>query len=396
MLCLVTVGSTIPPAAHADSPAILKMFRQSTPSEVVADQDLRLKPEDGPWLILATSFEGAESQERANKMAREFRDKHGWKAYVFPKQFDYSQNVMGSGIDEVGRQKKFRYADDRKVEGYGILIGDFSSREDPKLKETLDAVKRLQPESLASPTTTPDSNVSAFKKWYRSLGTPDEAKPNGPMAYAFVTRNPLLPEDFFNSPLVDKFVESLNRNADYSLLKAKGRFTVRIAMFRGADMVVLQDSRAAQEASTNGAGDGLEMAAFQANLAAKTLRQAGIEAYEFHDRTSSMVTVGTFDSLGSEDAQHRFSYALDIQQKIQEFGGAKEYRPTQYGPAPVPKNLLDIVNYKKIPELNSGSEAEKLRRVKQYSIPFDLEPKPMSIPRPETSKIYMNSLLGRN
>ena len=108
------------------------------------------------------------------------------------------------------------------------------------------------------------------------------------------------------------------------------------------------------------------------------------------------VTIGSFDSLGSENAQGQFVYASDIRQTVQEFGGAKEYRPSQLGPMPVPKTLLDVVNYRKIPELTVGSESEKLAKVKQYSIPFDLEPKAMAIPRPETSKLYSNALLGRN
>ncbi len=157
------------------------------------------------------------------------------------------------------------------------------------------------------------------------------------------------PTTFSRHTTVDKFVQNLNKNAEHSLLKSKSRFTVRVATFRGADAVVLENSRAAQQASSEGAGDGLELAAFQANLAAKTLRNAGIEAYEFHDRNYSIVTVGNFDSLGAETSQGKFAYASDILQTINEFGGAKEYRPTQYGPMPVPKTLLDVVNYRKIP-----------------------------------------------
>lgn len=383
--------------SYSEELSILKMFRPSTPAEQVNDESLRLKPEHGPWLILASSLEGPESQEKATALAKELRSKHHLTAYVLHKPFDYSQPVPGAGIDVDGRQRKFRYADDRKVDGYGVLVGDFGSVDDPKVKETIALIKKLQPQTLnGKDNGEPEHSVAAYKRWLRSKAD-DPSKPNGPMASAFVTRNPLLPADFFQAPLVDKFVQNLNKNADHSLLQSKGRFTVRVATFRGADSVVLQGSRAAQESSKKGAGDALEQAAFRANLAAKSLRLGGIEAYEFHDRNMSIVTVGSFDSLGSEDAKGAFVYAADIQKTMREFGGAKEYKTTKYGPTPVPKNLLDVVSYKKIPDLLVGSEEEKLRKVvHQYAIPFDLDPKPMAVPHAETSNLYKNALLGKN
>jgi hypothetical protein len=382
---------------YSEELSILKLFRPSTPAEQITDDTFRLKPEHGPWLILASSLEGTDSQEKANALAKELRSKYRLNAYVLHKPFDYSQSVPGAGIDVEGRQKKFRYADDRKVDGYGVLVGDFANVDDPKVKETIALIKKLQPQALTGKENAePEHSVAAYKRLLRSKNE-DASKPNGPMAGAFVTRNPLLPADFFQAPTVDKFVQNLNKNADHSLLKATGRFTVRVATFRGADSVVLQGSRAAQESSKNGAGDGLEQAAFRANLAAKTLRLGGMEAYEFHDRNISIVTVGSFDSLGSEDAKGTFVYSPEIQQTIREFGGAKEYKTTKYGPTPIPKNLLDIVNYRKIPDLLVGTEAEKLRKVvNQYAIPFDLDPKPMAVPHAETSNLYKNALLGKN
>jgi hypothetical protein len=394
-LTLVTVAlSSV--VAEADSPSLLKIFRPSTVNEKASEDTIQLKAEHGPWLILATSFEGAEALSKAGTLAQELRSRYQLDAYVLSKQFDFSQSTLGNGIDAEGKQRRMKYATDRKIESAAVLIGDFDSFESPKLKETVERVKTLQPECLGGKSQSePEHSIASFKLRLRASDE-DKSKANGPMVGAFVTRNPLLPEDFFQPPSVDKFVQSLNKNADHSLLKSKSRFTVRVATFRGADAVVLAGSRSAQEASSSAAGDGLELAAFRANLAAKTLRAAGIEAYEFHDRNHSIVTVGSFDSLGAENNNGQFAYASDIVQTMNEFGGAKEYRTSQFGPTPVPKTLLDVVNYKKIPELLTGTEAEKARRVKQYSIPFDLDPKPMAVPRAATNKLYAGSLLGRN
>ena len=382
-------------AAH---PSVFNIFRASSSTEGVTDGELELKAEHGPWLILAMSLVGPESQHKAQSLAKELRQKYRLNAYVLPKQFDYSQSVPGSGIGTNGRQKRMKYINDEKFEVYGVLIGDFDSFDNPKIRETLERIKKLEPEALTGKedSNARESTISTYKRWLRMNSESNQSKPNGPLSGAFVTRNPLLPEDYFQSPKVDKFVRSLNHEADHSLLDAKGRFTVRVATFRGNESVVLKDSHASHKASESLTGEALERAAVQANLAAKALRQAGYEAYEFHDRNSSSVTVGSFDSLGSENSEGQFVYASDIRQTVQEFGGAKEYRSSQLGPVPVPKTLLDVVNYRKFPELLKGTEAEKLAKVKQYSIPFDLEPKAMAIPRPETSRLYSNSLLGRN
>jgi hypothetical protein len=199
-----------------------------------------------------------------------------------------------------------------------------------------------------------------------------------------------LPEDYFQSPKVDKFVKSLNQDFKNSLIEAKGRFTVRVATFRGGDLIAPEGSRAVQLAADSPASQALERAAVQANLATQVLRQAGYDAYQFH------VAVGSFENLGSENSQGQFVYAAEIRQIIQEFGGAKEYRVSQMGPLPVAKTLLDIVPPKKIPELMAGTEEDRTKKVIKHSIPFDLEPKAMAIPKVETNKLYSGSLLGRN
>lgn len=395
---VMTILLTFSYEIEAAHPSVFNIFRASSSAEQVTDAELELKAEHGPWLILAKSFVGEESKQNAQELAKELRQKYRLDAYVLPKRFDYSQSVPGSGIEANGQQKRMKYINDQKFDVYGVLIGDFDSFDNPKIKETLERIKKIDHQSLTGKddSNTRESTVSAYKRWLRKNSESSQSKPNGPFAGAFVTRNPLLPEDYFQSPKVDKFVRSLNNEAEHSLLDAKGRFTVRVATFRGNESVVLKDSRASQLASEKLNGESLERAALQANLAAKALRQAGYEAYEFHDRNMSMVTVGSFDSLGGENSQGQFVYASDIRHTLQEFGGAKEYRASQFGPVPVAKTLLDVVHYRKLPELTVGTEAEKMAKVRQYSIPFDIESKVMAVPRPETNKLYSNALLGRN
>lgn len=379
---------------HSETPPVLRFFKASSSTPSVSDADLELKAEHGPWLILAASFDGPEAHEKALELARELRKEYKLHSYVLPKQFDFTQTVQGSGFDSQGKQKKMKYADDRKVEGYGVLVGDFDSLDNPALQDMLKRVKTLKPKTLTGKEDVSKAygTVSAYRRMIISKSD-KAATASGPMATAFMIKNPLLPEDFFQPPKMDKFIKNLNQQAENSLLDCKSRFTVRVATFRGQENIVVGKSRSG-DANTN-IGEALEHAAEQAHLAASVLRSAGYEAYEFHDRNMSIVTVGGFDSLGNGDSKGKFVYDPKIQKVIKEFGGAKDFKNSQVGPVPVARTLLDIVNYRKIPELNTGTEAEKLVKVKRYSVPFDPEPKPMAIPRPETNGLYSGSLLGR-
>ncbi|MFN9915237.1 MAG: hypothetical protein ACK53L_21795, partial [Pirellulaceae bacterium] len=121
------------------------------------------------------SLEGSESQNIANELAKELRHKYQLHAYVLPKQFDYSQTVPGSGIEANGRQRRMRYIADRKIDGYGILVGDFTSLEDPQLKETLKRIKKMQPTALASKPES-EHSVAAYQRLLRSKSNDQDYK----------------------------------------------------------------------------------------------------------------------------------------------------------------------------------------------------------------------------
>ena len=94
-------------------------------------------------------------------------------------------------------------------------------------------------------------------------------------------------------------VAKMNDGVEHSLLNCPGNYSVKIATFRGK--TILQTS-----GEDNGSGMAfwngrkkkdrnlLVEAAENAHLLAEELRSHGIEAYEFHDRTESIVTIGSF------------------------------------------------------------------------------------------------------
>lgn len=371
------------------------------------DSATELQAEHGPWLILAASFEGAGSKERAQRLARELKDSFQLQAYVMPKTFDYTQSLLGNGMTESGAPKKMRYKDRKVVEGFAVLVGNFDSIDSPAIKETLTYVKKLKPKVFATMQQSKDANatsvtVDEYRAWLRNFGNNKEEQDAalGPMSSAFVTRNPKLPADYYQAPEVDRFVKKLNEEsavAEYNLLKCPGKFTVRVATFRGEDQFVSWGRSNDGKSSKDNEQSQLEKSAENAMLATKALRAAGYEAYQFHDRTHSIVTVGSFNELGSQDAQRNFAYDPRIQKIVATFGASPKLVQSQYGVGQVPKLLLgDLVAQKDIPELVKAKGKEQIEIFSKYAqIAFDVKPTPIAVPRYESRSIYAGSLLGK-
>lgn len=390
--------------AVADPP-FGNLFRRATPKDA-APQVVDLKPEHGPWLIFAASFEGSNAKQLAEALAIDLQRDHGLTAFIMPKKFDFTELVPGSGIREDGRQKVMKYRDAKVKEGYAVLVGEFDSTESPSLQPMLDNVKTLKPKSMASATTAPTPEetdpIKSFKNRIRGMA---KDKTPGPLQTAFVTRNPMLPADFFQAPEMEKFVYELNQDPGYnehSLLDCKGKYTVRVATFRGDDQFVSW-GRGGDNASKNKNGEvvtELEKSAERAYLTVKALRAAGYEAYQFHDRNQSFVTVGSFDTLGTTDASNNFAYIQGIQEIVARFGQTGTVKNTNeygvnFGPAVQPRLLFDLVDQRVIPELNQGTRKEQLDYFKKLSVGFDLRPSPMAVPRYQTSRIYAGAIMGR-
>jgi hypothetical protein len=148
----------------------------------------------------------------------------------------------------------------------------------------------------------------------------------GPMSRAFVSTNPLLPEQFFTSRGVDKLVESMNSGVKFSLLDCPGKYTVQVATFMGK--VVIDQSKVqkilAEDRPVEG---GLVDAAEKAHKDCTALRDKGYEAYEFHDRGMSIVTVGSFDAVGSPRRDGKTEINPKIHKIMQTFAASDQQLP---------------------------------------------------------------------
>jgi len=283
-----------------------------SPAEMPADAMFPLAERDGPWLVLATTFRGEGARDDARRLAQELRRDHKLKAYTHEKSFDYTGKQQGLGLNPDGSPKKMRYANSEQVIEVAVLVGDFASFDDPRGQKLLATIKGLQPKALSGEA----GKSRSFADFRKMIGLDKAAK--GPMHLAFVIPNPLLPEDYFSRQEVDAFVVEMNADVTHSLLDCPGRYTVRVATFTGAGTFD-------QKAIASGDEDvklesRLAEAADKAHRLTEALRRSGWQAWEFHDRESSIVCVGSIDQLAVPQANGAATVHPEITRIIGELG----------------------------------------------------------------------------
>ena len=267
--------------------------------EADPNKEYRLTEAEGPYLILAAALSGPTARKDAHDLALEFRSRYRWNAYVFEKNFTRDANRDFGQVRNSHSRMTLQYSNRGETQ-FVVLIGNFPSLEDNQFKRTLEEVRRSQPESLKGRTS-----VAAF-----SL----------PMAFGLA--NPSLPPEHQRGT-VDAFVEALNKNRPRSLLQNPRRYTVHIATFSGRAVMDPKDIRAIEEGrnSFDQQVSALEIGEQAAAKLCQILHARGIEAYEFHDRSASIVTVGSFDQPGRQMPDGTMVPDPRIQQIIQQFQG---------------------------------------------------------------------------
>jgi hypothetical protein len=188
------------------------------------------------------------------------------------------------------------------------------------------------------------------------------------MGSAFATRNPLLPEEYFVAKGLDPFVVEMNKDLPYSLLNCKGRYTVRVATFRGVD--TMDPTKFESLTQKPRRMSKIDEAAEKASELCLVLRKKGVEAYEFHDRTESIVTIGSFDEVG----QPRLDGKTEINPAVLRI-------MKQYGPVERPKpgtNEVEIY-------------ARTMKGIRYREIRFDPQPLPVEVPRQSIAAAYNRS-----
>lgn len=261
--------------------------------EAVKGKQYNLSSKHGPWMILVASFrdvpmerrkEGLTATQAANQLVYELR-KMGLPAYVFRQG---KQLGTLKEFSDNGEEKKFFARQD----GVAVLAGNFASPDHEQAQKILKFLKtKYEPKFLQ------DERFGGIVS--RTPGRPKA------LSRAQMTVNPLMSKDDVRRRSLDPLVKRLNADMEYSLLKNRGRYTLRIATFKGSSVVLAnhQQQGKAKNFFDKMMGSSLDDAGNNAWSLTEALRSAkrlgygqNFEAYVLHERYKSYVTVGSFDS----------------------------------------------------------------------------------------------------
>ena len=301
--------------------------------EAVKGKQYRMSKRHGPWMIMVASFcdipktrldrengrtirikndrysPGISAQEAADRLVYQLRKK-GIPAYAF------SQDDLPARKNAAGRRGRGRRQPTPLLEEEGsvcVLAGNYSHSNDKVAQRTLSYIKtKFQPRLLTDVDKQAREKVdrTLFQK-VRSGGilrrTPGRPQP---LSGAFLTTNPLLTPEEAARRRRDPLLLKLNSGAKYSLLDNPGRFTVIVAT-SFIESQSLNGSRQSRKAIKNfQISQPLDETAMKAWQLAATLREGRtpinngklgltrrkFDAYVYHDRRGSVVTVGSFNS----------------------------------------------------------------------------------------------------
>jgi hypothetical protein len=284
-----------------------------------------LEEAHGPWMIMAASFAGPTAEQQAHDLVLELRQRFKLQAYTFRQTYDFSKPTEGLGYSPYGGPRRMRYASNVRFDEIAVLIGNFPSIDDPQLDKTLEKIKHAKPEMFRRDAKNSSQRFAGLRTIYRMVNLDPEKKAKGPMGAAFVTRNPLLPEEYFVAKGLDPFVVEMNKDLPHSLLTCPAPYTVRVASFRGVDTMKPADFE--KLTSQTRKLPKIDEAALKASQLCAALREKGIEAYEFHDRTESIVTVGSFAEVGQPRPDGKIEINPAVHRIMQEFGPIQQTRP---------------------------------------------------------------------
>lgn len=267
--------------------------------EAVRGKRYKLTSQHGPWMVMVAAFrdvpeerrvQGLTADQAANQVVYELR-KMGIPAYTFRQQQQMGELM---GFDRNREDSTRNYI--ARHEGVAVLAGNFKSPDEDMAARVLKFLK--------------DGYEPKFLKDEKYGGiipsTPGRQKA---LSRAHMTVNPLMSAQEIKRKSVDPLLKRLNSDSEYALIRNKGRYSLRVATFRGNSMMQLGNRTPAKAQGyfekMIGGGDSLDEAgqnAWELTQALRSARSLGygrdFEAYVHHDRYESYVTIGSFDSPG--------------------------------------------------------------------------------------------------
>lgn len=281
------------------------------------NQEFFVTPAQGPWMIFITSYNtdrntpDLKAKQLANQMVRELRSNYKLPAYVFNYGAEERRKEVERALKAIEKKKeelrKNGLSDQNVRERFmridiqcAILVGGY--RDAAAARRDLERIKaiRVDAQDLARLPSQYDLFLIDARKFNEGKGKGENAKIN-PFLKAHVVTNPTLKQE---RPDMDKLdisvLKRLNAEEGLSLLKCKKSWTLAVKQFALPTVVQPKEANNGsflQKLGLGGSPERVDAAAHSAHNMADFLRKANWEAYVLHTKFSSIVTIGSYDSL---------------------------------------------------------------------------------------------------
>ena len=382
----------LPLGAAASEPQALPMPpapEVEIPTAIPADHPWRLKPEHGAYFISVKSYsrpprpttddQGPSALTLAQALAREIREAYQVQAFLFEhiseerkaeaaaiaaarargREYAAQWNKLREksqllGMEFLEPDQKIRYKTVKYRDQIAVLVGPFNSAEDAR--KALDKVH-----TWPAPRTKVKDHLGR-EIVLMDMGTILRPGPNGkqliqespvnPFPTATVVPNPAIvrPAVQAGERHLDPFLVKLNEGRPYSLLNATKSWTLGVQSYCAPVEIVGKDAatNVMRKFGSSKGADALIAGAEQAESLAKALRELKIngqplEAFVFHTRTASLVTVGQFDGPNDPELLRMQKMLSELKMNVTEDRTGLKPVTNGYGlfgkmiPMPIPK-----------------------------------------------------------
>jgi len=313
------------------------------PAPADPGREFVVTPDAGAWLICAASYTGSDAPELGRQLVQYIRGHYHLAAYTFNRG-EQERNALNA---ELERKRQQQQADNplvpirRRVirieDQVAVLVGGYADKD--SARRALETVKRLPPPELRLNSGMPALDTVFFAG---EDGKTQQRATINPFSTAFVTPNPVGGQK--TAPPPDPLWEKLNQYEGYSLLECKKQLTLLVKQYAGAGGLVQGNSTKGflDKLWSSGIkpGDALEAAGQQAHELARVLRELNFQAYVLHTRTSSLVTVGAFESLEDPEYKRVTQQLAALQQRF----NAANHDPFKLNPVPAPMSVPKKTN----------------------------------------------------
>jgi hypothetical protein len=234
----------------------------------------------GPFMVMAKTFRGPDAERWALALVLELRNEHKLPAYILrTRDFPMRSNIRDvppTAINEIRKSYITEPEKSRTHDEAVVLVGNEKTLKDSEI--LLWKVKKIKPKCL--------NQMRSIYSWRVGLHT------------ALRTTNPYVPAQELFPRKTDPLVMKLN-GGPHSIFRCPGHYTLQVAEFGGRSTFDVADKRFKNPLITDSP---LEQAFDSAEKLANALskdpevQKTGCLPYVYHDRTTSKVMMGAFNT----------------------------------------------------------------------------------------------------